>query len=107
LEGEYVFASFLLGIRVNKDFLDPEWLWYLLNNYRKEEKYMQFMRQNVNGLFNREELNILDIPLPSIIEQKETLLKINEEKEIVDANKKLIALYEKKINNVIDRIWEV
>lgn len=47
LDGDYIFASFLLGLRP-KEIIDSKFLWLLLNQYRVEGKYMQFMRQNVN-----------------------------------------------------------
>ncbi len=105
-EGKYVFASFLLGIRVKTEFLDSKWLWYLLNRFRKDGKYMNFMRQNVNGLFNREELKILPIPLPSLEIQRELVARIEHERTFIEGNRELIRLYEEKIKRVINRIWE-
>lgn len=105
-EGKYVFASFLLGIRVKPEFLDSRWLWYLLNRYRVDSKYMNFMRQNVNGLFNREELNILPIPLPPLEVQREIVARIERERSIVEGNRELIRIYEEKIKKVIERVWE-
>jgi len=104
-DGEYVFASFLLGIRVKSEYLKSKFLWYLLNNYRKEGVYLSFMRRNVNGLFNRAELKILDIPLPSIAEQDKIIASLESEQKIIDANKKLIAMYEQKIKDKIAEVW--
>jgi type I restriction enzyme M protein len=105
-DGKYVFASFLLGIRVKPEFLDSGWLWYLLNRYRIDGKYMNFMRQNVNGLFNREELKILPIPLPPLEVQREIVARIESERKIVEGNRELIRLYEEKVKKVIARVWE-
>ncbi|MFA6598366.1 MAG: N-6 DNA methylase [Ignavibacteriaceae bacterium] len=105
LEGEFVFASFLLGIRPKKEFLLHKYLWYLLNIYRAEGKYLQFMRQNVNGLFNREELKILPIPLPPIEKQKAIIERIEAEQKLVNANKELITIFEQKIKEKIASVW--
>jgi len=105
-EGEYVFASFLLGIRTRTEILDSKYLWYLLNNYRKEGKYFDFMRQSVNGLFNREELRLLQIPLPPFEEQKRIVAQVEHEQSLVNANKELIAIYNQKIKDEINRLWE-
>lgn len=105
LEGDYVFASFLLGIRVHTEKLVSTYLWYLLNIYRADGQYMQFMRENVNGLFNREELKILTIPLPPIKIQKEIVAEIEKEQYLVNANKELITLFEQKIKDKISNVW--
>lgn len=105
LDGEYVFASFLLGIRVHKTKLLSKYLWYVLNWYRRDGKYMQFMRQNVNGLFNREELKIVKIPLPSLEIQEQIVSQLQEEQKLVEANKKLIEIFEQKIKDKIAEVW--
>jgi len=105
LDGEYLFASFLLGLRPDTDIILSKFLWILLNQYRVEGKYMQFMRQNVNGLFNREELKDVLIPLPPLEVQKQLVAQIDEELQIVEQNKRLINIFEQKITNKIDEIW--
>ena len=104
LEGEYIFASFLLGIRPHKELLSS-FLWILLNQYRIEGKYMQFMRQSVNGLFNREELKDVLIPLPPIETQREIVARISAEMEIVNQNKHLIEIFQQKIKDKINEVW--
>tara|TARA_B100001057_G_scaffold451216_1_gene494021 strand:+ start:13 stop:2367 length:2355 start_codon:yes stop_codon:yes gene_type:complete len=47
----------------------------------------------------------LDIPLPSLEEQKKIIKSINEEREIINSNKKLITINEKRIQNKINSIW--
>jgi type I restriction enzyme M protein len=105
-DGEYVFASFCLGIRVKEKFFLSRYLWILLNLYRADGKYLSFMRQNVNGLFNREELKILPIQLPPLEDQREIVAKIEAERKIIDSCRELITLYEEKIKKVIDKVWE-
>jgi restriction endonuclease S subunit len=105
-DGKYVFASFLLGIRVKPEYLESRYLWHLLNDYRKAGKYMNFMRQNVNGLFNRDELTIVKIPLPPLEIQREIVARIETERAIVHGNRELIRLYEEKVKKVIERVWQ-
>jgi len=104
-EGEYVFASFLLGIRVKPSSFDSKYLWCLLNNYRRDGKYSQLMREGVNGLFNREELKILKVGLPALSTQQEIVTQIEAEQEMVAGNKKLIEIYEQKIKDKIGEVW--
>jgi len=104
-DGDYVFASFLLGIRPKKESYSPKFLWVLLNQYRAEEKYMSFMRQNVNGLFNREELKILKVPLPEIATQERIVAEIEYEQQLVKTSNRLVTLFEQKIKDRIARVW--
>lgn len=105
LDGEYIFASFLLGIRPNKLKVESKYLWFILNKYRAEGKYMNFMRQNVNGLFNREELKEVEIPLPPLDDQKKIVEKIEAERELVEASKKLIKIYEDKSKSALEKLY--
>ncbi len=105
LDGDYIFASFLLGIRPNQNIVKSKFMWLLLNQYRSEGKYLQFMRQNVNGLFNREELKEVLIPVPSIDTQQTVIASIQEEMAIIEQNKRLIELFEQKIKDKISEVW--
>lgn len=105
LDGEYIFASFLLGVRPNQNMVNSKFMWLLLNQYRIEGKYLQFMRQNVNGLFNREELKEVLIPIPTIATQQIILAKIQEEMDIVKQNKRLIEIFQQKVKDKISEAW--
>ncbi|MDP4030236.1 MAG: N-6 DNA methylase [Gallionella sp.] len=105
LDGQYLFASFLLGIRPYRDRVDSNYLWHTLNIYRREGRYMQFMRMNVNGLFNREELRVVEIPLPPLATQQAIVAEIEAEQALVAANRELIARFEQKIQGTIARVW--
>lgn len=105
LDGDYIFASFLLGIRPDTKKILSEFLWIVLNQYRVEGRYMQFMRQNVNGLFNREELKDVEIPCPPLDVQKKIVDEIFNEIRLVHQNKQLISIFEGKIKNKLSEIW--
>lgn len=105
MEGDYIFASFLLGVRPNTKKILSEFLWILLNQYRVKGRYMQFMRQNVNGLFNREELKDVEIPCPPLDVQKKIVDEIFNEIRLVHQNKQLISIFEEKIKNKLSEVW--
>lgn len=56
---------------------------------------------------NQQNLNRIEIPLPSLAEQQAIVSQIEEEQKLVDANKKLIAIFEQKIKARIDEVWGV
>lgn len=105
MDGQYLFASFLLGVRAHPNRVDSRYLWHTLNIYRKEGRYLQFMRQNVNGLFNREELKMVKIPLPALATQQAIVAEIEAEQALVAANRELIARFERKIQATLARVW--
>ena len=47
----------------------------------------------------------LKIPLPSINAQKEIVLRIEEERKVIEGNKKLIEIYTQKIQDRINKVW--
>lgn len=47
----------------------------------------------------------LPVPLPNITIQNDILDKINEEKSIIDYNKRLIEIFEQKIKDKISEVW--
>ena len=47
----------------------------------------------------------IDVPLPAISVQEEIVAQIEAEQEIVNANKKLIEIYEQKIKDKIAEVW--
>ncbi len=104
-EGDYVFASFLLGIRPHKDKYNSKFLWSVLNYCRSQGLYMQFMRRNVNGLFNREELKIFKVPLPPLSIQEEIVAEIAGYQKIIDGAQLVVENYKPKID--IDPEWEM
>lgn len=44
-------------------------------------------------------------PLPPIETQKEIVAQIEEEQKLVDSNKQLIEIFEKKIKDKISEVW--
>jgi type I restriction enzyme M protein len=63
------------------------------------------MRQNVNGLFNREELRLVRIPLPPLEVQRALVSELEAERALVDSNRKLITRMEKRMQAKLAEIW--
>lgn len=105
MDGDYIFSSFLLGIRPNTQKILSRFLWIVLNQYRVEGRYTQFMRQNNNGLFNREELKDVEIPCPPLDVQKKIVGGILNEIRLVCQNKQLISIFEQKVKDKLNQVW--
>ena len=53
-----------------------------------------------------ETLKSLLIPLPSLSIQQQIVTRIEQEQQLVNANKELIKIYEQKIKDEIDKLWK-
>jgi type I restriction enzyme M protein len=86
----------------NENIIKQIFLYYLL---------LQMDLKNVNvqagvpGL-NRNDAYKLKIPLPPVSEQDAIVAQIEKEQQIVNANKELIKIYEQKIKDEINKLWE-
>lgn len=89
-----------------------------LDNTQLDNKFLFFISQTLydqfyklgDGSFRMASLGFikeLQIPLPTIEEQKEIVQAIEEEMQLVNANKRLIEIFEQKIKDKISAVWGV
>jgi len=104
-------GDFLLNQRVGKfeiisSTLNNEFLYLCANQdwFRK-----QIFRNSSGGVrqsnISNKGIEATEIPIPPIKTQKQIVMKINEEQELVKSNKKLIVIFEQKIKERITKIW--
>lgn len=76
-EKDYIFAGYLIRIRVNTDLILPEYLTYILSSFELR-KQIEFTARSTSGVnnINSEELRNLHIPLPPVNEQAIIVNKI-------------------------------
>ena|GEM_PF-1157440 len=102
-----VFASFLIRLNFDKSKVYPKYYWA----FAQSEDYIQQAARLMTGggqpQFNGNVIVKIQIPIPTINKQKEIVQSIEEEMELVNGNKKLIALFEQKIKNKINEVWGV
>lgn len=106
-DDRYISASFLLSMKnKNPDCYDNGFVWCALNNLRETGYFMRNARQAVNqSNFNGEQLANTKLRMPSIEEQKQIMATVYEEMTIVEQNKRLIEIFEKKIKDKIAEVW--
>lgn len=101
-----IFAGYLVRVTVNTQMILPEYLNSILNsNYgiRLNNKNVSISGNQAN--INATKLKSYPIPLPDISTQSKIVKKLNQEREIIDANKKLIQIYKDKVGDRINKIW--
>lgn len=93
-------------IRVNPDIVYPEWLFYHINT----PSFIQGGKSHMTGTAGQQRIDInyvkqYQIPIPSLEKQKIILDSINAERKLIGSSKQLIDVFEKKISNKINDIW--
>lgn len=92
-------------IRLNTEKFSPLFLVLLLNSDNFQKQINDIQSGASRQALNYEQIKKLNVPLPPLDVQKEIVARIEEEQKLVDANKKLIELFEGKIKEKIAEVW--
>ena len=100
-----VFASYLIRLSFNHDKVVPAFF----ASFSLGEIYWQQARELVSGggqpQFNANVIKRIRMPIPPLKTQQKIVAEIELERELVEANKKLIEIFEKKIKDKIGEVW--
>lgn len=84
----------------------PIWLYLNIKSFKfSVEGKIQMSGTSGLQRIPREFVTTFQIPLPSIDEQNEIVESIEEEMQLVNANKRLIEIFEQKIKDKISEVW--
>jgi type I restriction enzyme M protein len=81
----------------------PEFLYFVFLDLKERHG-----SQSIGAVFrnlNTDQIKKFMIPLPPLETQKKIVARIEEEQQLVAANKKLIQIYEAKIKEKINEVW--
>jgi type I restriction enzyme M protein len=98
----YIHDGFV-GFRNLSSKLLPEYFYFVLTHF-KEANYGQSIGAVFKNL-NTSQIKKWNIPLPPLETQQKIVAEIESESELVEANRKLIGIFEKKIKNKINEVW--
>lgn len=87
-------------MRITKDYL-----YYILSSSIVSKQFERIATGGVVRNLNSDLVSKVEIPIPPIDIQNQIVEKIEAERAIVDANKKLITMYEQKMKDVISKLW--
>lgn len=97
-------------------FQDSNIVWIANDETKISNKFLYYYYQIIKwipaegGTIARLYNNLIQetkIPLPSDSEQEEIVQRLEQEQELVNANKQLIAIFEQKIKDKINEVWGV
>ncbi len=72
----------------------------------KRQHLSEIAPQAAQKNINIKILKKIDVPLPSLATQQTVVAEVKAEQALVDANRELIERFEKKIRDVIERVWD-
>lgn len=93
-------------IRANTDIVYPEWIFYHINT----PEFINGGKTHMTGTAGQQRIDInyvkqYQIPVPPLEEQRTILDSIDTEKNLIASSKELIKIFEKKISDRINDIW--
>ena len=100
------FGAFMSVIRRNSR-IDDTYLLHSLRSGHAQDYYLRHANTTTNiSNLSHKSLAALRIPLPSLDVQQEIVADIEIDQRLVDANRRLIKRFEKRIQETIGRVWE-
>jgi len=99
--GKYWVNNHAHVLRPKREYLLDELLVEIINNM----DLMPYITGMIVPKLNQKMLRSIKIPLPPLEIQEKIVAEIEAEQEMVEASKKLIAIYEQKIKDKIASVW--
>jgi type I restriction enzyme M protein len=100
-----VYASYLIRLRFPKDRVHPRYYWVFAQSDLYWTQANSLMTGGGQPQFNGNALKQVKFPLPPLTTQQQIVAEIEAEREAINANMKLISIFEQKIKNRISEIW--
>lgn len=96
----------LIRCRLDRKKIDPNYAIIYMKSSCFIDNARIFAQRAVNqASIKVSDLKKIEIPIPSIAEQQQIVEEINEEMAIIEQNKRLIEIFEQKINAKINEVW--
>lgn len=100
-----IFVSLCL-LKPKKELINPKYLEIILNS---DNAFLQATAHSKSGTITNlhlVEIKQFQIPLPPLKVQQQIVDRIESEQKLIDANKELVKIYEQKIKDEINKVWE-
>ena len=96
----------LIRCRLDRKKIDPNYVIIYMKSICFIDNARIYAQRAVNqASIKVSDLKKIEIPIPSIEEQQQIVEEINEEMAIIEQNKRLIEIFEQKINTKINEVW--
>jgi restriction endonuclease S subunit len=101
----YIASTGFMVLSSNKEKIQPQYLYSILFSDTLMKQMVSKMQRGQYPSINQSDTQGLKLPLPNLDIQKEIVQKIEEERTVIEGNKKLIEIYTQKIQNRINKVW--
>jgi type I restriction enzyme, S subunit len=92
-------------VRINNQIGLNDYIYFYLLGESGQKQIMSKVRGATTKTIDKKSVRDINIPLPPLSTQKEIVAQIEAEQEMVNANKKLIKIYEQKVKDKIGEVW--
>ena len=98
--------SGMVILRTNPNLISHPFLLLFLNSIHFQEQVNRFLSGSAQPQLPIRVLSHITIPMPELNIQKQIVEKIEIERKIVDANKRIVEIFEKKIKEKINEVYQ-
>ena len=98
--------SGMVILRPNIKKIDPSFLWNVVRSKSVQDQFLKVKSGSAQPQLPIRNLITIEFLLPPLEAQKQIVAKIEEEQKIIEANKKLIKIYEQKTKDVLVGLLE-
>lgn len=99
-----VFAGYLIRITLEKNII-PKYFWIFSQSNYFEQQRKQLVVGGGQPQFNANTLSKVLVPIPPIDIQEKLIKEFIYQQKIVEDNKRLLDLFEKKMQEKINKVW--
>jgi len=96
----------MLILRTHKDRIVPEYIFVLVQTNEVQQQFKQILSGCAQPQLPIRSLVEVEIPLPPLDVQRRIVAELEAERTLVESNRKLIEVFEKKIQSKLAEIWE-
>ena len=99
-----ILANNLFKVTPNEKITN-DFLYYFLSSDNIQAYFKRITAGGAMPALSFKTVEVIPIPIPTIEEQNQIVLRIENEQTLVSANKEIIQLYENKIKDEINKLW--
>lgn len=101
----YQWAGYLINFRIDSEVALPEYVYYVTKSPMWWNWVEKHSKTGTLTNINAQEYSSFEVPLPPIETQREIVAELEAEQQLINANKKLIEIYQQKIKSKIAEVW--
>ncbi len=103
---DFYAGGFMGIIRTNTQRCNPKYLFFYLSSSSRYREDIKLLTQGANINNINGSIKNIKIPLPSLDEQNRIVSELESYRQLIESSKELVKIFEKKISDKINDIWD-